>query len=151
MAKRRWYTDEERATFVAMLEAEGYPEVRGALKKVSAFVGCHPNVLRRWWKRTQNPPPTELVTQKKADIAARLEEVVHLILDLLPDALETADTRDLIVGMGVGIDKLQLLQGRPTERIEEHLTIGDSRERLAQLLDRRAAIYGAGRDSGVTH
>lgn len=153
MAKRqhKHYTDDERATYVAMLVAEGYPERRGALKKVAAFVGCHPNVLRRWWKGTNNPPPTKLVAQKKADIATRIEEVLHHILDLLPGALETAEPRDLIIGLGVAVDKLQLLHGKPTERVEEHLTVADSRERLAQLLDRRAAAYRAERDTGGPH
>jgi len=151
MAGRRRYSDEERATYVAMLVAEGYPERTGALKKVAAFVGCHPNVLRRWWKGTQNPPPTELVTQKKEDIATRLEGVVHHILDLLPDALEIADTRDLITGLGVSIDKLQLVSGKPTERVEENVTVRDSRERLAQLIDRRAALGGTPRDTGGPH
>lgn len=151
MARRRRYSDEERATYVAMLVAEGYPERTGALKKVAAFVGCHPNVLRRWWKGTQNPPPTELVTQKKEDIATRLEGVVHHILDLLPDALEIADTRDLITGLGVSIDKLQLVSGKPTERVEENVTVRDSRERLAQLIDRRAALGGTPRDTGGPH
>jgi hypothetical protein len=120
-----------------MLEAEGYPDRRGALQKVAHFAGIHTNVLRRWWKGTRNPPPTKLVTQKKGEIGDRLEEIVHLILDLLPDALEVAETRELITGLGVTVDKWQLVRGQPTERIEnaDGLTDDERAERIAAILD----------------
>lgn len=115
--KRRRYSDDERATLIAMLETEGYPNVSGALKKVSEYADVHTNVLRRWWKKTQNPPPTELVTQKKGEIKDRLQEVVHNIIDVLPDAIDEAGPRDLFTGLGIAIDKLQLLSGQPTLRL----------------------------------
>ena len=124
MAKsRRRYTDDERATYVAMLAAEDYPDRLGALKKVSEFAQVHTNVLRRWWKATSNPPPTELVTQKKGAIEDRLQEIVHKVLDLLPDSLEVASTRDLITALGVSVDKWQLLRGEPTERSDSVVTL----------------------------
>jgi len=142
-AKRRHYTDEERATFVAMLKAEGYPERLGALKKVADFARVHPNVLRRWWKATRNPPPTELVIQKIEAIDIRLEQIIHKILDLLPEALEDANTRDLALTLGIAVDKHQLIRGQPTERqdvtVHDQLTDSQRTERLVLLLDAAGA------------
>ena len=138
MTKRRRFSDDERATYVAMLVAEGYPTRVGALLKVSSFAGIHTNVLRRWWKGTQNPPPTQLVIQKKAEIGERIEGIVHQVLDLLPDALELADARELITALGVSVDKLQLVKGHPTERIATDDATSNER-RLAEIV----ALYDA--------
>jgi len=140
MTKRRRFSDDERATYVAMLVAEGYPTRVGALLKVSSFAGIHTNVLRRWWKGTQNPPPTQLVIQKKAEIGERIEGIVHQVLDLLPDALELADARELITALGVSVDKLQLVKGHPTERIAIEDATTDE-QRLAQIV----AVFDAAR------
>lgn len=145
MAKRRRYSDDERAMFIAMLDKEGYPDTLGALKKVSDFAGIHTNVLRRWWKGTQNPPPTELVTQKKEEINERLRQVVHKIIDVLPDAIEEASPRDLFTGLGIAIDKLQLVSGEPTERTANtHDITGsiDIREDIQRRLGRIASRTG---------
>jgi len=138
MVKRRRFSDDDRATYVAMLVAEGYPTRVGALLKVSSFAGIHTNVLRRWWKGTQNPPPTQLVAQKKAEIGERIEGIVHQVLDLLPDALELADVRELITALGVSVDKWQLVKGQPTERVAVQNESSDER-RLAEIV----ALYDA--------
>jgi len=125
-----------------MLAAEGYPDRLGALLKVATFAQIHTNVLRRWWKATQNPPPPQLVIQKKEAIERRLEAVIHQILDFLPDALEVASTHELIIGLGVTVDKYQLLRGEPTARqdVTVHDELSDT-ERLARLTE----VYDAAR------
>src|SRR3990172_312273 len=121
--------------YVALLDSEGYPNRLGALKKVASFAGIHTNVLRRWWRKTQNPPPTDLVTQKKADLSLRLRDLAHLVLDTLPDAIDEADARELFTGLGITLDKLQLLEGKPTEHIQHDISDDERSARVATLLD----------------
>lgn len=124
-----------------MLVTEGYPNRLGALKKVADFVGCHPNVLRRWWKGTQNPPPTELVTEKRLDIVDHLNDLIYQVLRLLPDSLDEASTRELVTALGVFVDKRQLLTGGATSRNELNGT-------LDVTMSWRDVVEAARRDNG---
>lgn len=141
MAKRRRYTDEERASLIVMLQSEGYPDKLGALKKVAEYAGIQPNVLRRWWQAKQNPPPNKLVAQKKEDMVAALERVVWKLLNSLSDAdaIESAPLAQRATAYGIVQDKLNLLKDKPTERVAvEHsgqLTIDERRRHIAEVLN----------------
>lgn len=115
--KHRRYTDEERAMFVAMLTAKGYPDTLGALKAVATYAQVHENVLRRWWKRTSNPPPTELVSQKKIELADMFEDVARRYLEHATDEDVVAGTfgKDAVIAAATATDKMRLLRGLPTE------------------------------------
>lgn len=138
MARRR-YTDEERATAVVALEAEGYPDKTGALTAVSRRMGVPGTTLRRWFKSEQNPPPAEMVHEKKIDlvaaIKAELAEVVAAFSSTRPDA----DYRALMTAFGILTDKLQLLEGKATQRTEVHVTspTDELRSRIAGLAARQ--------------
>lgn len=136
--KRRRYSDEERATLMAMLESEGYPDRLGALKKVADYAQIHPHVLRRWWKAKQNPPPHKLVAQKKIDLREAIQSELTHIFTELHSKREDASYKDLGTVAGIMMDKLQLLEGKPTERISHDVTISDTerRARIDELLDR---------------
>jgi len=143
MAKeQRRYTDEERATLVAMLIGEGYPTARGALQKVADSAGVSPDVLRRWFKRTQNPPPATLVGQKRTDLAKHLEEVAHVLLDAIPSKVDDAYLSNVTDSLDRLIDKIQLLRGKPTERseiIDGSLTDAERASRATALFERARA------------
>lgn len=115
---QRKYTDDERASLMAMLQAEGYPDKLGALKKVAEYAGVHENVLRRWWKGTQNPPPTTSVTHKKIDLAQAINDELSAIFDEMGKKREDADYRALGTVAGILFDKKQLLEGKPTEHVK---------------------------------
>lgn len=116
MAKnQRRYTDEERASLVVMLQAEGYPDKLGALKKVAEYAGMHENVLRRWWKGTQNPPPTTSVSHKKIDLSSAINDELIAIFTEMKTKREEADYRALGTVAGILFDKKQLLEGKPTQ------------------------------------
>jgi transposase-like protein len=141
MAKnQRKYTDDERASLIAILQAEGYPEKLGALKKVAAYAGVHENVLRRWWKGTQNPPPTTSVRHKKIDLSVAIREELSAIFTEMNTKRDEATYRDLGVVAGIMMDKQQLLENKPTERIAvEHsgqISIDERRNRINDLLRR---------------
>lgn len=126
-----------------MLDAEGYPNVKGALKKVAAFADVHPNVLRRWYRGAQNPAPTELVTRKKGELVDLLRNEAHAILREMELSREETDYRSLGTVLGIVIDKLQLLEGKPTERSEQNVTHDVSGEIKQAVLSRLSGIAAA--------
>lgn len=139
MAKnQRKYSDEERASLIVMLQAEGYPDTLGALKKVAAYAGVHENVLRRWWKGTQNPPPTTSVSRKKIDLKKAIDDELTSIFTAMKTARADADYRALGTVAGILFDKKQLLEDKPTEHIQHSgtLTVDERRARVTELLDR---------------
>lgn len=117
MTKRRRYTDEERASLVAMLASEGYPDRIGALQKVADYAKVSPDVLRRWWKGTHNPPPDDLVVHKKIDLTVAINDELVAIFDEMKLKREEADYRALGTVAGILLDKKLLLEGKPTHNV----------------------------------
>jgi transposase-like protein len=111
------YTDEHRATLVAMLEMEGYPQVASALRKVATYAQIQPNVLRRWFVKKQNPPPNKLVVRKKKELAELFEDVAHTYLNraLDEDAISATAGQSAVIAAATATDKMRLLRGLPTE------------------------------------
>ncbi len=123
MAKRR-YTDEQRASLVAMLTSEGYTgniktNRRGALKKVATYSGVNERVLRYWFKGEINPPPANIVRQKKRSLSDKYKQIADEYTDILLDKERQAEAsvRDASVVAGTAVDKYRLLEGLPTEII----------------------------------
>jgi hypothetical protein len=118
MANRKRYSDEDRASLMVMLESKGYPNTLGALKEVAAYSGVHVRVLRRWWLGTQNPPPDNLVSLKKIDLAEAINQELNGIFESMKTARKDADYRALGTVAGILMDKKFLLEGKPTEHTE---------------------------------
>ena len=144
--KRRRYTDEERASYVAALELAGYQNNGGKnshiLYELADKSGIPSETLRRWWKRSHNPPPDKLVRDKKADFVEAIRDELAQIFVQFDYAREGADYRELATAAGIFIDKLQLLQGRPTGIEKQIVNVTDSRERLANLISNHASRNG---------
>ena len=151
MARRKRYTDKFRAAAVVMLEAEGYPARDGALSRVADHLGIPLSTLRGWFTAEHNPPPTEVRNEKKQELRDLLENELREAVAAMAGARLDASYRDLGTVAAIFTDKVQLLDGKPTERVEENVTVSDSRERLAQLINRRAALGGTPRDTGGPH
>lgn len=112
---RPTYTDAFRATVVAALIADGYPDREGALTKVSKAFGLHARTVSRWASGEQNPPPDQSVTEKKGDMASLIEDEIYAVLGIMPDKRDRANYSQLTVALGVLIDKMRLLRNLPTE------------------------------------
>lgn len=135
---RKRYTDDFRASAVIMLEAEGYPQKLGALTSVAQYLKVPLTTLHRWFHAKNNPPPSELVTIKKEDLARLfLEEVYHAVLEM-GKARQDADYRELATAIGILTDKLQLLTGEPTERtaVVNELSDVERASRIVAILER---------------
>lgn len=125
--KRRRYTDVERASACLMLEAAGYPDTKGALVRTAKASGVPPATLHRWMREKNNPPPTDLVNEKRLSLAEMLDREIRANLNAMDSARPDANLRDLGVVTGILVEKKQLISGEPTERTEH---ISEARERI---------------------
>jgi hypothetical protein len=151
LAKRRTYSDKFKAGAILMLETKGYPTNEYALSEVGKHLGVHPRTLRRWVTGGIGAPPDSLVIEQKKGFTDLIDDEIREAFKTMAAARPDASYRDLVIGAATLFDKLQLLQGNPTERIESTLTVHDSREQLARLIDRHATRLGAPRDPGLPH
>ncbi len=115
--KRPSYDDKFRASAVVMLRSQGYPDAPGALTFVAKHLKVPAMTLSRWYRKTQNPPPNELVTEKKADLRTLYENEIYAIMKVLPDKRDDASYGTLASAQGIFFDKIRLLDGLPTEII----------------------------------
>ena len=121
--KRTSYTDDFRASAVLMLEAAGYPDKKGALDRVSSHLGVPHNTLSGWANRKNNPPPSELRQIKKDDLISAIRDEIFAAIRQAENVRPDAAYRDLITGVGILTDKLQMLSGQPTENIQSRIII----------------------------
>lgn len=128
------YTDEFRAQAIVMLQAAGWPEKKGVLVQVAHRLGIQYRTLARWARRERNPAPDKLVYEKAFDLKRALQDEIQAILEEMPNARPDADFRELGTVLGIAIDKLQLLEGKATERIEM-MTDDERAARISAILD----------------
>ena len=117
MAKRKSYDDKFRASAVVMLEAAGYPTEKGALARTAAHCGVPSPTLHRWFHGKNNPPPSELVTEKKGELADLFENAAYKYIShsVKVEVIEETKGKDAIMAAAVAVDKMRLLRGLPTE------------------------------------
>lgn len=144
--KRTRYNDDFRASAVLMLEAQGYPEKPGALAIVAARLGVPHQTLSRWGRAVNNPAPPELVQEKKIDLIEMFRAEIRAALHEANEARGDASYRDLMTGIGILTDKLQLLEGKPTEAFR---VTHDYDGAIDELARRLGAPATNGRDKAV--
>lgn len=135
--QRRRYDDKFRASAVVMLEAAGYPDKEGALMTVARHLGMPHPTLHRWFTGKNNPAPSDVVQEKRLELRELLENELRAIFAEMPNARGVAGYRDLGIVAGVLFDKKQLIDGKPTEIIDDaRLTDEERSSRTIALLDR---------------
>lgn len=142
MAKRprRRYSDDFRANAIVMLESQGYPDHKGALVTVAQHLGIPFQTLSRWARELNNPAPPELVLEKRLELKELIRNEIYAALEAAPNAREFAEYKELITGAAILLDKLQLLEGKPTAISEENVNIIDARETVLSRLGGLAAF-----------
>lgn len=120
---RRRYDDKFRANAVILLEAAGYPTRDGALSQVAQNLGVPATTLHGWASAQHNPPPADVRTEKKGEIIELLRAEIRAALAEAERARPDANYRDLITGVGIMTDKLQLLNNEPTENVSNRIVI----------------------------
>lgn len=115
---KRRYDDEFRTNAVLMLEADGYPDRKGALEHVSKHLGVPRSTLQGWFNGTRNPVPPDMRHEKKLNLLAELTDLLGLTIIAAKNTVDEAHFREQVTGIGILVDKIQLLTGQPTWRGE---------------------------------
>jgi transposase-like protein len=112
MKTRAQYSDEEKASALVLLAV-----YNGNLKRTARSLGIPRTTLSAWAKgRGTHAVVTKQCHFKKENLADRLEEVVRVMLDAATDPAKIADASllDLCKSIGILVDRMLLLRGRPT-------------------------------------
>ena len=110
MAARK-YTEEERAVALAAFAAN-----ENNFERTAKFTGIPRNTIRRWVNGEGiNAPTVANATLKKGLLADQLEQIAEQLLKDAWVKREEATFPQLMTGLGISIDKMQLLRNKPTE------------------------------------
>ena len=119
MTKYRRYDDEFQASAVLMLEAAGYPADKYAIGRVAGRLKMPQSTLRKWFNNSRIQPHTKVREKKRRDIVADLKYLLGLHIDAAERVVEdSGDLRAIDTGIGILVDKIQLLSGGATWRGE---------------------------------
>ena len=151
------YSDEYRATAIAMLEAEGYPDNKYAVQRVADYLARqkpspHVRTLRLWFNRKNNPAPEKLIQEKKGELNARIQSAMDLYIEHIGmrDIVDETSAGEAAKVFGILFDKSRLLEDKSTENIEV-MDKTAARERLTHLINSRASTAGTDSDTEYTH
>ena len=138
------FTEDEKAMWLLQMEVLNYPNNEHAPYKIAKQKNApHARTLRRWWRVKGEPHIDKLVEHKKRDFIEELKNLLGLHIDAAKEAVKgSEDIRAIDTGIGIIVDKLQLLQGEPTERKE--LNVTDSRDRIMADLAAKSGGYVIG-------
>jgi len=132
------YTDNDRARTLAALQANN-----GNITRTSRDTGVSASTIRHW---RDNTSETVAATrdQKVATLAEELETLAYKLAWALPERIEGANLGQVTTSLGIVIDKLQLLQGQPTEITKNETHRVETPERAlkaaATALERRGLL-----------
>lgn len=132
------YSDEYRATAIAMMVAEGYPDDATAIKRVHGQLAVpKPNVrtLRYWYQHQHQPAPEKLIQEKKEDLSDLFEKVAekyvrHAMKD---DIVLKSSGAGAMTAAAIAVDKMRLLRNLPTEIIAVLPVIQDAYAAIAAI------------------
>lgn len=132
--KRKSYDDKFRTSAVVMLTAAGYPNTEGALSRVATELRVPARTLSRWFNGEQNPPPDQMVKDKKEELADTFEVIARKYLKHAgrKDVIEEVSGNAAVIAAATATDKMRLLRGLPTEIVQMLPDVLSALERLGQ-------------------
>lgn len=131
MAAYRNYSDSEKA------EAVAYAQACNNLTMAARDCKVPLSSLQRWVSDQEleqlppSAPSPELVTEKKIEIADRLEGLIHKLIDVAPERIADANLSSVMTAVGIAFDKMRLGREQSTTN---HATVSTVEERDAKLL-----------------
>jgi len=146
--KHPTYDDQFRASAVCMLQSQGYPEVKGALAIVARHLKVPDRTLSRWFNGEQNPPPDQIVNNKRIDFRTEIRRELGEIVTALRTTRQDANYRELGTVFGILFDKLSLLEGLPTERQSIEVSITQVPARIGKPAPSLVGGNGNGHGDG---
>lgn len=115
---RRHYTEADKAAALANLKANG-----GNIERTARECKVPSSTLKRWIADPERAAPAQVRGEKEGELDAKLERIANRYADALDDDLTVGlikasrDPSKLASVLGVAIEKLQLLRGKPTQNI----------------------------------
>lgn len=128
------HSDAQKAEALAALAANA-----GNVARTARQTGIPATTLTKWSKgQNINGDVTEKGEEKRQGLADRLEALAHQIVDALPEKFDAASAQQLATTLGITVDKMQILRGKPSQINQDTLADPDRRrERIAELLAKR--------------
>lgn len=134
----RVYTPEEKAAAVAMVEAEGGNATRAAKK-----LGIPYGTLKDWMNgKNMGHGAARLIPMARRELADVLEDKAHQLTEGLDEQkIAKAGLQATAVSLGIVVDKMQLLRGKPTNITD--MSDDEKRIRLLELVEKGRMRLGA--------
>lgn len=135
------YNSQQRAEALALLEAN-----EGNILRTSQQLGIGEATLHDWVSQSRDPktPIAEetkaILPEVKEDFLARLVTARDKVLDQLDTQIADLKAREAAVTLGILIDKVELLKGNATQRVESvgnGETVNEAIERIKQEFESR--------------
>jgi transposase-like protein len=142
VAKRREYTDAFKASALLHLKAN-----RGNADRTAKALGIPRSTLLSWEQGVGVTAETlRLVELGAGELADLMEhQVRQMLMGITREKIEQASLRDLMVAIGVGTDKVQVLRGMPNSITKSvDMTDDEAAERAALLIDQALARLDGG-------
>ncbi len=128
--KRRRYSDNDKATALAALDANG-----GNVLKTATQLRIPRKTLEEWNNGRVVDDVAELRHENRRELKEVLRDLAYTLAEALSDNLEDAPTNHKAVALGIVIEKMQLLEGKATERLDVNLDDRERATRITTLLD----------------
>ena len=105
---KRTYSDTEKATALAMLDANG-----GNLSRTQRETSVPRSTLREWRDGRHHGEVADIRQEKRVELADLLEEKVLAMLGGITKAkIQKTGVKDLMTAVGIGTDKILALRGQ---------------------------------------
>ena len=109
------YTPDERANFVAYLLLNGYPNKPGSLRFTQRKTGVDKGQLRRWLDFPDKWCGSfENIEEKMNNLGVIIDKELEEIFEQMKGKREGATYSQLATAAGILLDKMLVLQNKPT-------------------------------------
>jgi hypothetical protein len=131
------YTDETKALALTVLQ-----QMKGNYEKTARWLSEHANVeisgvqIARWEKGEYvTPEIVEKVEElKRRDLADCLEKLAFTLIDAAPGKIADAPLSQVMVGMGIAVDKMRLQRGEATNISQQNMSDDERAKRVEEIL-----------------
>ncbi len=116
---KRTYSDTEKATTLAMLDANG-----GNLSRTQRETSVPRTTLREWRDGRHNGEVADIRREKKLELSALIEEKARLMLGgITEEKIAKTGAKDLMTGVGIAADKMLALRDQGQQPSQERVNI----------------------------
>ena len=119
---RRTYSEDKMSQAISMVRSGM------SVKRVASALQLSRDTVTRW--TTGGLPPYADADKVEGKSSAAQDRIGDMLEVMVPEMLESArqkvgsaSFKDLLIGSGIGIEKLQLLRGQPTSRTEQQRVV----------------------------